>query len=75
MAENSIKLDSRLRGNDDGAGNNGYQAYPEYKDSGVEWLDSVPTHWDIKRFGQFFEERREKVSDKDFPPLSVTLII
>jgi type I restriction enzyme S subunit len=22
-----------------------YQAYPEYKDSGVEWLDSVPIHW------------------------------
>ena len=22
-----------------------YQAYPEYKDSGVEWLDEVPTHW------------------------------
>lgn len=22
-----------------------YQAYPEYKDSGVEWLDSVPSHW------------------------------
>ena len=22
-----------------------YQAYAEYKDSGVEWLDSVPTHW------------------------------
>jgi type I restriction enzyme S subunit len=22
-----------------------YQAYPEYKDSGVEWLDKVPTHW------------------------------
>jgi len=22
-----------------------YQAYPEYKDSGVEWLDKVPVHW------------------------------
>ncbi len=22
-----------------------YQAYPEYKDSGVEWLGDVPTHW------------------------------
>lgn len=26
-----------------------YQAYAEYKDSGVEWLGQVPTHWDIKR--------------------------
>lgn len=22
-----------------------YKAYPEYKDSGVEWLDQVPSHW------------------------------
>jgi len=22
-----------------------YKAYPEYKESGVEWLDTVPTHW------------------------------
>ncbi|WP_455811523.1 restriction endonuclease subunit S [Pseudomonas graminis] len=22
-----------------------YQAYPEYKDSGVEWLDCTPAHW------------------------------
>ena len=22
-----------------------YQAYPDHKDSGVEWLDSVPIHW------------------------------
>ena len=24
-----------------------YQAYPEYKDSGVEWLGEVPNHWDV----------------------------
>ena len=23
-----------------------YKAYPEYKDSGVEWLGEIPTHWD-----------------------------
>lgn len=50
-----------------------YQAYPEYKDSGVEWLDKVPQHWNIKRVGSLFEERREKVNDVDFPPLSVTM--
>ncbi|HJD72924.1 MAG TPA: restriction endonuclease subunit S [Enterobacter roggenkampii] len=50
-----------------------YKAYPEYKDSGVEWLGMVPSHWNIKRLGQFFEERRDKVSDKDYPPLSVTM--
>ncbi|UVO08851.1 restriction endonuclease subunit S [Pectobacterium polonicum] len=50
-----------------------YKAYPEYKDSGVEWLGEVPSHWNIKRLGNFFEERREKVSDKDYSPLSVTM--
>jgi len=25
------------------------RAYPEYKDSGVEWLGEVPTHWRIDR--------------------------
>jgi len=24
-----------------------YKAYPEYKDSGVEWLGEVPTHWQL----------------------------
>jgi len=26
-----------------------YRAYPEYKDSGVEWLGDVPRHWDVKK--------------------------
>lgn len=49
-----------------------FPAYPEYKDSGVAWLGEVPRHWDVKRLGFFFWERREKVSDVDYPPLSVT---
>ncbi|WP_312105767.1 restriction endonuclease subunit S [Acinetobacter venetianus] len=49
-----------------------YQKYAEYKDSGVEWLGDIPSHWEIKRLGSFFEERREKVSDTDYPALSVT---
>lgn len=26
-----------------------YQAYPEYKDSDVEWIGKVPLNWDLKR--------------------------
>lgn len=26
-----------------------YKAYPEYKDSGVEWLGEVPSHWEMLR--------------------------
>lgn len=46
--------------------------YPAYKDSGVEWLGKVPMDWELTRLGTRFSERRKKVSDKDFPPLSVT---
>ncbi|QBY56064.1 restriction endonuclease subunit S [Cupriavidus oxalaticus] len=46
--------------------------YPQYKDSGVAWLGQVPAHWQVRRLGFYFDERREKVSDKDYPALSVT---
>lgn len=26
-----------------------FPKYPEYKDSGVEWLGEVPAHWEVKR--------------------------
>ena len=46
--------------------------YPEYKDSGVEWIGEIPSHWQQRRLCNYLTERREKVSDKEFPPLSVT---
>ncbi|WP_081079150.1 restriction endonuclease subunit S [Burkholderia territorii] len=46
--------------------------YPNYQNSGTPWLGNVPVHWAIRRLGYFFEERREKVSDRDYQPLSVT---
>ena len=46
--------------------------YEAYKDSGVDWIGDIPEHWECKRLGSWFTERREKVSDKDFEPLSVT---
>lgn len=48
------------------------QKYSSCKDSGVEWLGEIPNHWDLTRLGTRFEERKTKVSDKDFSPLSVT---
>lgn len=27
-----------------------YQKYAEYKDSGIEWLGDIPSHWDTTRF-------------------------
>lgn len=46
--------------------------YSDYCDSGLAWLGAVPECWSLKRLGHFFAERKEKVSDKEFQPLSVT---
>lgn len=43
------------------------------KDSGIEWIGEIPEHWEVERIGTAFEERREKVNDTDYPPLSVTM--
>ncbi|WP_317179356.1 restriction endonuclease subunit S [Lelliottia amnigena] len=35
-----------------------YKAYPEYKDSGVEWLGKVPSHWEILSAKRMFQSVR-----------------
>ncbi len=42
-------------------------------DSGIPWIGEIPENWKIGRIGQLYTERREKVSDVDYPPLSVTM--
>jgi type I restriction enzyme S subunit len=66
--KNSLKRNKMM----EKAVQNKLQRYDSYKDSGVEWLGEVPEHWDLTRLGTRFKERKTKVSDKDFPPLSVT---
>lgn len=50
-----------------------YRAYRDYQDVPADWLGRIPTTWQAARLGRHFEERCEKVSDKDFQPLSVTM--
>ena len=28
--------------------------YESYKDSGIEWIGEIPSHWEVKRFGYLF---------------------
>lgn len=49
-----------------------FEKYDAYKDSGVDWIGSIPTHWNVLKLGSIFEQRNEKVSDQDYPALSVT---
>jgi type I restriction enzyme S subunit len=47
----------------------------EYSDAlktDVSWLPKIPAHWELKKINALFSERKTKVSDKDFAPLSVT---
>ena len=43
------------------------------KSNGVEWIGEIPEDWDVSKIGQLYEERRTKVSDTVYPPLSVTM--
>ena len=42
------------------------------KPSGVAWLGDIPSTWDCKKIGSLFKQRNIKVSDKDYPALSVS---
>ena len=44
----------------------------EMKDSGLKWLGKIPADWTLAKIGGLYSIRNEKVSDKDYPPLSVT---
>lgn len=46
--------------------------YPKYKPVNLPWLKEIPAHWECKKIRAYFSERRKKVSDQDFAPLSVT---
>ena len=41
--------------------------------SGAEWLGNIPADWKVSKIGTLYTLRNEKVSDKDYPPLSVTM--
>ena len=48
------------------------KAYPEYIETGIDWIPKIPSNWTMKKINDLFVERKEKVSDRDFAPLSVT---
>lgn len=42
------------------------------KDSEFEWIGTIPADWGLSKIGQVYRLRNTKVSDTDYPPLSVT---
>lgn len=45
----------------------------EMKDSGIVWIGAIPKRWQLSKIGSLYTQRNEKVSDKDYQPLSVTM--
>lgn len=50
----------------------GLRPYPEMQSTGHPWLPSIPTHWEVRRNGRLFSERRE-TGYPDLPILEVSL--
>lgn len=46
--------------------------YDNYKDAGLTWIQEIPAEWRTAKVNAVFDERREKVSDREFEALSVT---
>lgn len=45
----------------------------EMKDSGISWIGKIPADWELSKIRSLYSQRNEKVSDKDYVPLSVTM--
>lgn len=43
-----------------------------FKNSGIAWIGEIPKHWGVTKINHLYSQRNQKVSDKDFEPLSVT---
>jgi type I restriction enzyme, S subunit len=46
--------------------------YPAYKDAGLSWLKEMPEHWEVRRNGRLFAQRKE-TGFTDLPILEVSL--
>lgn len=51
-----------------------WPTYDSYKDSGVEWIGAIPSHWSIKRAGFLLDELNERSTNGSEPLLSLSKI-
>jgi hypothetical protein len=47
-------------------GRSRFKPYSTYKDSGVEWLGEIPSHWDVKPFKAILSRNDSGVWGEDF---------
>lgn len=46
--------------------------YQNTINTNISWIPQIPNHWNLMKVNALFQERKYKVSDKVFSPLSVT---
>ncbi|MDP9203119.1 MAG: restriction endonuclease subunit S, partial [Gemmatimonadota bacterium] len=51
-----------------------FRPYEEYKDSGVDWLNRVPRHWEVKRLKYLATVNDETLSEAADPNLEITYV-
>jgi type I restriction enzyme S subunit len=44
---------------------NNFPRYDSYKDSGVDWLGDIPSHWEVIRSKRLFQQRTERARKDD----------
>jgi type I restriction enzyme, S subunit len=51
-----------------------FRPYPQYKDSGVEWLGAIPKHWGVKRLKYLATINDEALPEGTAPDLEITYV-
>lgn len=51
-----------------------FMPYPEYKDSGVEWLGEIPEHWEVKRLKHLAALNPEALSEDTDPAFEMDYV-
>ena len=50
----------------------GLNPHVKMKATNIPWIKEIPEHWEMSKISSHFRQRNEKVSDKDYPALSVS---
>ena len=59
--------DHKIRENPQNPSHPRFRRYPEYKESGVEWIGGVPAHWEVKRLKYVAEILPSNVDKHIYP--------
>ena len=44
-----------------------------FRSSGIPWIGEIPVNWETRKIASLYIPRTTKVSDQEYPPLSVTM--